>query len=287
MSLGVKLKTVCDYFAKQIDFILEITENLYKSLKEDYKQIQEQLNREDNRKKYMEYISIINQHNKSADGTCIYLSDDLQEIHDLQTRLNLSVPKSNHLLNMTIVYLIALLEGFNKKFFSTLFCHRPEIMKSNKKLTYEELLIFDSINALHKHIAKEITENYGYMDIDDFNKEISFKFNFSLNTEFEDWESLREVYYRRNIIIHNRSMISKTYQKKMNLPLESLNKKALIDINYVLASKNIIFKYIQFIFDKIKEKFNLNTSVIRFAPFPPRFDKPMLVKKGKDEILDD
>ena len=287
LSLGVKLKTVCDYFAKQIDYVLEVTENLYESMREEYKQIQEQLNRKDNRKKYLEYISIIDQHNKSAEGTCIYLSDDLQEIHNLQTRLNLSVPKSNHLLNMTIVYLIALLEGFNKKFFSTLFCHRPEIMKSNKKLTYKELLNFDSINTLHKHIAKEITENYGYMDIDDFNKEISFKFNFSLNTEFEDWESLREVYYRRNITIHNRSMISKTYQKKMNLPLESLNKKALIDINYVLISKNIIFKYIQFIFDKIKEKFNLNTSVIRFAPFPPRFDKPMLVKKGKDEILDD
>ena len=118
-------------------------------------------------------------------------------------------------------------------------------MKSNKKLTYEELLNFDSINALHKHIAKEITEKYGYMDVDYFNKEISFIFNFSLNTEFEDWEALREVYYRRNIIIHNRSMISKIYQKKMNLPPESLNMKTLIDINYVLASKNIIVKYIQ------------------------------------------
>ena len=103
MSLGVKLKTVCDYFAKQIDFVLEITEKLYDSMREEYKQIQEQLNREDNRKKYLEYISIINQHNKSADGTCVYLSDDLQEFHDLQTRLNLSVPKSTHLLNMTIV----------------------------------------------------------------------------------------------------------------------------------------------------------------------------------------
>jgi len=64
MSLGVKLKTVCDYFVEQIKFVLEVSEKLYESIREKYKQIQEQLNSEDNRKKYMEYISIINQHKK-------------------------------------------------------------------------------------------------------------------------------------------------------------------------------------------------------------------------------
>jgi len=220
-----------------------------------------------------------------VDGTCIYLSDDHQELHNLQTQLNLSVPKLNHLLNMTLVYLLTLLEGFNKKFFFNLFCYKTEMMKSNKKITYEELLEFNSIKAIQKYIAKEITDNYG--NIDKIDDEISFKFNFSLSEEFEHWESLREVYYRRNIIIHNRSTISKIYLKKMNLPPESLNKKRLIDINYVISAKDILIKYIQFIFDKIKEKFDLDTSVRRFAPFPPRFDKPMIVKKGKDEIFDD
>ena len=125
------------------------------------------------------------------------------------------------------------------------------------------------------------------MDIDEFNEEISFKFNFSLNKEFEEWEGLREVYYRRNIIIHNRNMISSIYMKKMNLPPDSLNKLTLIDINYVKAASEIIIKYIQFIFKKIIEKFNLDTSVKRFAPFPSRFDKSMIVKKGKDEIFND
>ena len=162
MSLGVKLKAVHDYFIEQINLILEVTKDLYGIMREEYKQIQEQLNTEENRKRYLEYISIINQLNKSADGTGIYLSDEHQEIHNLQTRLNLSVPKLNHLLNMTLFYSVALFEGFNKKFFSSLFCHRPEMMKSNRKITYKELFNFDSINALHKHIAKEITENYGY-----------------------------------------------------------------------------------------------------------------------------
>ncbi len=287
LSLGIKLKAVHDYFIEQINSILEVTKDLYGILREEYRQLQEQLNREENRKKYQEYISIIKQLNKSADGTSIYLSDEHQEIHNLQTRLNSSVPKLNHLLNMTLVYSVAFFEGFDKRFFSTLFFHKPEMMKSNRRITYKELLNFDSINALHKNIAKNITENYGYMDIDEFNEEISFKFNFSLNKEFEEWEGLREIYYRRNIIIHNRSTISKIYLKKMNHPPESLNKLALIDINYVKSANEIIIKYIQFIFKKIIKKFNLNTSVKRFAPFPPQFDKPMIVKRGKDEIFND
>ena len=89
------------------------------------------------------------------------------------------------------------------------------------------------------------------------------------------------------MIVHNRGLISQSYIQEMNLPPESLNKRLVIDINYVSAAKDILHKYFQFIFEKIKEKFHLNTSVKRFAPFPPCFDKPMIVKKGKDEIYED
>ena len=41
MSLGVKLKTIRDYFSKQINQILEVTENMFNSMKEEYKDIYE------------------------------------------------------------------------------------------------------------------------------------------------------------------------------------------------------------------------------------------------------
>ena len=262
MSLGVKLKTIGDYFSKQINQILEVTENMFNSMSDEYKKIQDTLNSEENRKEYQRYISIMNQHQKSVDGNSIYLSDKHQEIHDLLTTLNLSVPKLNHLLNMTLVYLIAHFEGFNSKFFSSLLYQKPELMKNNKR-------------------------DFKYRGMDDLNKKLIQKFEISLNDEFEEWKGLREIYKRRNIIVHNRSLISKTYIKEMNLPPESLNKRLIIDINYVSVAKNILQKYFLFIFEKIKEKFQLDTSVKRFAPFPLRFDKPMIVKKGKDEIFED
>ena len=262
MSLGVKLKTIRDYFSDQVNQILEITDNMFNSMKEEYKIIQDTLNSEENRKEYQRYISIMNQHRNSADGKGIYLSNKHQEIHDLQIKLNLSVPKLNHLLNMTLVYLIAHLEGFNNKFFSNLLYQKSELTKSNKR-------------------------DFKYRGMDDLNKKLIQKFKISLNDEFEEWKGLREIYKRRNIIVHNRGLISQSYIKEMNLPPESLNKRLIIDIKYVSAVKDILHKYFQFIFEKIKEKFHLNTSVKRFAPFPPRFDKPMIVRKGKDEIYED
>ena len=128
MSLGVKLKTIKDYFSKQVNQVLEITENMFNSMREEYKNIQDTLNSKENRKEYQRYIFIMNQHQNSTDGNSIYLSDKHQEIHDLQTKLNLSVQKLNHLLNMTLVYLIAHLEGFNNKFFSNLLYQKPELM---------------------------------------------------------------------------------------------------------------------------------------------------------------
>lgn len=40
MSLCIKLKTVYYYFVEQIEFVLEVSEKLYESMTEEYKQIQ-------------------------------------------------------------------------------------------------------------------------------------------------------------------------------------------------------------------------------------------------------
>ena len=60
-----------------------------------------------------------------------------------------------------------------------------------------------------------------------------------------------------------------------------------MNIDYLTGAYNNIKTYMDFIFISIKEKFKLNISVRRFSPFPPNFDKPMVVKKGKDGIIKD
>lgn len=288
MSLSVKLKAILWYYLEQINLVLDVTFSMYYILKNEYIKIQDILKTEEYLEKFKEYLNIITKLDKSPDGTGIYLSNEHQEIYDLQKRLALSLPKLNLTMNMTLIYLMALFEAFNKLFFSLLFSEKPELMKSKEKsITYDDLLEFETINTLHEYLAEQETEKFGRIDIDKFCNEIERRFNIHLNEELENWESLRENYYRRNIIVHNDGMISDIYLEKMKLTPENLNRIIISDDNYLIEAHKNLKNYMIFIFNRIKEKFNLDTRVRRFASFPPSFDKPMIVKQGKDEILND
>ena len=288
MSLGVKLKSVLEYYKEQITLVMDVMFSTYYILKNEYIQIRDLLNSEDYKKSYTEYTKIMNQLENSAEGTGIYLSKQHHEMLEKHREMRRNIPKSEHLMNMTLVYLMALFEGFNKKFFQTLLINKPEQMKNRKKkINYEKLLEFDSMEKLHKYLAEEITNKLGYKDIDKFKNFLSEQYNINLDKKFENWEALRENYYRRNIIVHNNGCISELCIKKLNISPGLLNSKPIMNIDYLTGASNNLKSYMDFIFINIKEKFKLNTLVRRFAQFPPNFDKPMVVKRGKDEIFKD
>ena len=133
MSLGVKLKSVSEYYKEQITLVMDVLFSTYYILKNEYIQIRDLLNSEDYRKLYSEYIKIMNQLENSAEGTGIYLSKQHHEMLEKHREMRRNIPKSEHLMNMTLVYLVALFEGFNKKFFQTLLINKPEQMKNRKK----------------------------------------------------------------------------------------------------------------------------------------------------------
>jgi hypothetical protein len=286
MSLGVKLKSISEYYQQQITLVMDVLFSTYYILKNEYIKIRDLLSSEDYQKRYTEYLKIIDQLEKSPDGTGIYLSEQHQDMLEKHREMRMNVPKSEHLMNMTLVYLMALFEGFNKNFFLTLLMNKPEQMKNRKKtIHYEKLLEFDSLKDLHKYLAEKITNELGYRDIDEFNNFLSEQYKIDLNKKFKKWEALRDNYYRRNIIVHNNGRISELCIKKLNISPGLLNSKPIMNIDYLTDASNNIKTYMDFIFKSIKDKFKLKTSVRRLEPFPPNFDKPMVVKRGKDEIF--
>ncbi|KKM20774.1 hypothetical protein LCGC14_1642120 [marine sediment metagenome] len=208
MSLGVKLKSISEYYQQQITLVMDVLFSTYYILKNEYIKIRDLLSSKDYQKRYTEYIKIIDQLEKSADGTGIYLSEQHQDVLEKHREMRMNIPKSEHLMNMTLVYLMALFEGFNKKFFLTLLMNKPEQMKNRKKtINYEKLLEFDSLKDLHKSLAEKITNELGYRDIDNFNNFLLERYKIDLKREFKKWETLKDNYYRRNIIVHNNGRI--------------------------------------------------------------------------------
>lgn len=168
-----------------------------------------------------------------------------------------------YLYNMAHIYFLTIFEAFNKDYFIELLTAKPYLMKSKnskenekqKELTYNEILQFSSVNQLKRYMAERQMDSIFYKNIDEFFGFLQKRINIDIK-KFGKLESLRENYYRRNIIVHNGGVVNEKYLKNVK---STLKKGTLIENNFdYLEECNLnIFKYMDFIDIFIKDKFKI------------------------------
>ena len=264
MSLGVELQDIQFKYQKQIDLLTDIMSFTQYFLEQRVIELKEFLGKDGMRERYQEYLNLIEWSKKQPEGTGFQVAKDHMDVHFYHTLIEETDPKKNYLMKMTLVYLFAIFEAFNKDFFFKLYSSKPELMKSDQKqISYEEILNFPSLEELHKNIASKEVDKLGRINIDKLAKMLNDKFKINIEEDFEYWDVLRENYYRRNIVVHYNGKISEDYLKKMNPPSEKLNDELVVDPSYVHFCSYNIGAYLDFIFSKIKEKFNLDITRLR------------------------
>ncbi len=264
MSLGVELQDIQFKYQKQIDLLTDIMSFTQYFLEQRVIELKEFLGKNRVREKYQEYLNLIEWSKNQPKGTGFQVTKDHMDIQFYHRLIEETYPKKNFSMRMTLIYLFAIFETFNKDFFFKLYSSKPELMKSNQTLiNYEEIFNFTSLEELHKNIASKEVDKLGRINIDELAKMINNKFKINIEEDFEYWDVLRENYYRRNIVVHYNGKISEDYLKKMNLPPERLNEELVVDPSYVHFCSYNIGAYLDFIFNKIKEKFNLDITRLR------------------------
>ena len=117
------------------------------------------------------------------------IRDKLEKI-DLQINQKPETIK-NFILKMGLIYFFSLFEAFNKDFFRELYILKPALMKSkNKVKDLDALLEFKNIEDLHKSLAQNQIEKFGYYDFDKLAKLILRKFKIDLENNLECWSNL-------------------------------------------------------------------------------------------------
>jgi len=165
--------------------------------------------------------------------------------------------KNNQLFKMIIVSCISILEAFNKDFFKTLYTLRPDNLKrkENVDFSYKEIIEFHSMEALYEELARRKVDQFGRESIDKLVEKLDKKHKFNLNKNFKKWKALRENYYRRNIIVHNKCRVSKDFIEKIKEYEDSdIGKELDISFDYVEDCISNVWEYIVFIFEKIGNK---------------------------------
>ena len=163
-----------------------------------------------------------------------------------QTVLHISssIKQKTFFSEMALVYLVTRLEAFLKDYLQAVLLQDPRRLRSSTQLTYEEALRYPSMPALRRALAEREAEALGYKSIDEVDKALNKKFGVRLS-EFPSWKTVREMVYRRNLIVHNRGVINDIYRSTTGF--RGKQKHLETDIKYVQAASSTILEFIDFI----------------------------------------
>jgi hypothetical protein len=159
--------------------------------------------------------------------------------------------------NMLLIQTVIIFEEFLERMLETVFFQRPEILltkSSNKNITYEELIKFEDRNELLYMISKKEAESILNMDINEIGKYVSEVFKIPLSKR-KDWFNFKEIFYRRNIIVHNNGYPNSKYIEKTGSSVnffEQLN----ADEDYIKNIQQLIEKYAKDIYEFINKKYS-------------------------------
>ncbi len=126
---------------------------------------------------------------------------------------NLSKGTPEFVRRMSIVYLVTSFENFLGKILRIYFLLYPKSISPDKKMTNSEILDFDDIETLKKRIIDKELFDLFYEGIDGINEILTKKFGLKLD-KYNEWTEFREIFYRRNLILHNDGVPNEVYRKK-------------------------------------------------------------------------
>jgi hypothetical protein len=155
--------------------------------------------------------------------------------------------------DMVLIHLVTIFEDFLGKILKASIISRPEILKRKEKtLTYEEILDFDDVKKLIVSMAEKEVRSILNLNIDEIGAHLKKIYKLDLTMK-ADWTQFKEVFYRRNILVHNDGYPDKKYILKTNY--KGNNERLDIEKKYLMNVTPIFKDYADVIFQFFNRKF--------------------------------
>jgi hypothetical protein len=154
---------------------------------------------------------------------------------------------------MTIVYLVARFESYLCELLEKIYYNHPEILNSkDKNLSYEKIFESKKIEEITGQIIKKEIESIKNLDIKEVFLYLKKKFNIDL-TKLDNVKEFYEIFYRRNIIIHNEGYENEIYLIKTG---KKRSKEGLVNnFFYISNCIKLLKEYSKLIAENFEEKF--------------------------------
>jgi hypothetical protein len=198
------------------------------------------------------------------------LADLLRSVIDLAESVNVpsrlierlreftkTLAQMHYLSEMAIVYVVTLEEAFVCDYVRAILHVQPAMLRTEKELTltFDKACDIDSYQAFRNCLENAAIEPLSRGGIEEASSYFEKRLNVRLD-EFPNWDEMKEVSYRRNIIVHNKGEVNKTYREKTgyNGPHGYLG----INKPYISNAVDVTIKFIDFVHERVSAVLRLH-----------------------------
>jgi hypothetical protein len=147
------------------------------------------------------------------------------------------------LYDMALTHTITLFEAFLGDFLHAIFTERPEALKSENRVTYEEILSCSSMKEIVHYLATSRVKELAGENIDILAKRLEDLFSIKIY-EFNGFAELREAFCRRHVIVHNKGITDRKYCQ--SVPDSKPGVKLSTDLQYFETIFPLIGQFIDY-----------------------------------------
>lgn len=147
---------------------------------------------------------------------------------------NLLVEQPKILNESTLIMILIKFENAIAGIFRFLIEKYPEAYLQDKSITYSKLFsIAPDIAYIKEHFVNKEVETIMRASLDDWYKLFRDKHNVNFSFLGKAFEGFREIYYRRNLIVHNNGQVNEIYLSKIQTNDSQNGMPLITDIGYV------------------------------------------------------
>lgn len=164
--------------------------------------------------------------------------DSLKEKYELDPRIAVSEffklseqPRIHS--ESTLMMLLIRYEEAISGIFKYILMRYPDAYLKSKTITYSELMAIDTdIKDIKKHFVEKETEEFMRMPISEWYASFAQKHKVEFGFENKEFEQFKEIYYRRNLIVHNQGKVNDVYLKNVDSTLvENISKGEVLRVD--------------------------------------------------------
>ncbi|MGO5444377.1 hypothetical protein ACTQXY_12825 [Faecalimonas sp. LCP19S3_D12] len=133
----------------------------------------------------------------------------------------------------TLMMLLIRYEEAISGIFKYILMKYPEAYLKEKTITYSELMSIDTdIAEVKKHFIEKEAEDFMRLPIGEWYNTFVQKHKVKFDFGDDEFEKFKEVYYRRNLIVHNQGKVNEIYLKSIDPCLSgSAQKGQILDVD--------------------------------------------------------